>query len=379
MKKPRIGLVYSPWLGGSGTLATELTLELHKRGYFAKTISFSRPFRMKTRDLPFAKVGSLNYPLFPSSLYQPALTEKIVETVLADNLDIIHAHYLIPFGSSAIEAREILKRLGKKVKVIITVHGTDIIRLGETNSYLAGYLLKAADVVTAVSEDLALRAAKLIKPKSGSIRVVPNFVNETFFDVTPSVKLRKRIAPNGEKIIVHMSNLRPIKRVNDIIKAFIKINKKTPTKLVFVGDKGVFEKVGTISRRFKAFKDIVVEGKTTTPQKYWAIADLAIQASSYESFSLVLLEAAAAGVPAVSTRVGGVPDVVLDKKTGYLVKVGDIDALATYSIKILADDNLAKELGRNAIEHAKSYSNEEIFPIFESLYQSLFRLEKIKV
>lgn len=367
-----IGIVCSPWIGGSGVVGSELARYLAKKDkYKVIFIGNHLPFRLNKNEVDFHKVEDVDHALFPNPLREVALVEGIIKAAVVYKLDIIHAHFAIPFAYCALQAREILKKMGISIKVITTLHGTDVLTLGQEVPFTMKYVLEQSDAVTAVSIDLANQAKKSYRTKK-NIQVIYNFINLNQPLVRKANFLtRKRIAKNDEKIFVHISNFRPIKRIADTLKVFSKIHKKIPSILLMIG-KGPEVAVAKKLSKSKAVNDsIFFMGGVKNPYQYLKIADGLIVNSEYESFCLVGLEAMAFGVPVFSTNVGGIPEVIKHGKSGYLAKMGDTNTLSEYIIKHFSDNNNVISMKEQARKIAENFAEEKIIPKYELLYQQL--------
>lgn len=362
-----IGIVASPWIGGSGVVGSELAKYLAKNPkYKIVFIGFDFPFRLNANDVFFYKVKSVDHALFANPLREVALVEGIVEAVIEHKLEIIHAHFAIPFAYCALQAKEILKKIGINIKVVTTLHGTDVLSLGLEVPATMKYVLEQSDAVTAVSIDLAQKAQKTYHTKK-NIQVIYNFINLN----QPLIKKanflnRKNIAKDNEKIFVHISNFRSIKRIPDTIKVFSRVSKKIPSRLLLIGKGPEIKTAKNLSKSLNN-KSISFMGTVKNPYQYLQIADGLIVTSEYESFCLVALEAMAFGVPVFSTKVGGIPEVIKHGKSGYLAKKGDIKALSEYIINYFSGSN-ASSVKIEAKEIAKNFASEKIVPQYEKLY-----------
>jgi len=363
INKPRVGVVCSPWMGGSGVVASELGHVLQKRGWYIRYITFDKPFRIRNGSIKFSKVDTLDYPLFPHPMYQLPLTEKIITEVKKYKLGVIHCHYILPFGLAAIDAKKALANEGIEVKVVLTTHGSDVLKLSGIVPNITKYVLVEADVITSVSEDLAKKTRALVKTNV-KVQVVPNFI-----DLNKFAPLKKR-KQSREKILVHMSNFRPIKRVGDTIEAFKRINEVVPSKLVLIGDGPELGKIKELAELNGLSKKVIYKGKVKNPEKEIRKADLMLTTSEYESFCLANLEAMACGVPNCSYAVGGIPEVVEHGESGALSKYMDIYGVVNNAVDILNDSNW-ESYSNNARARAEKYSVDNIVPLYERLYGQL--------
>ena len=378
-RKINIGIVCSPWLGGSGVVGSELARYLAKKDNIKVVfIGYGYPFRLNNEDVPFHKIEAVDHALFENPLSEVALVEGIVEAVIEHKLDIIHAHFAIPFAYSALQAREILKRMGVNIKVVTTLHGTDVLILGRELPGTMKYVLEQSNDVTAVSMDLARRTKKIYHTQR-NIRVIYNFIdlNQTL-EKRANLLSNKNIARSNEKIFVHISNFRPIKRVADTLKVFSKVHKKIPSILLLIGSGPEIEIAKGLSKSINSNQSVYFLGSVQNPYQYLGIADGLIVTSEYESFCLAALEAMAFGVPVFSTNVGGIPEVIKHGKSGYLAKKGDTESLSKYIIKHFSNSTNITSMKKQAKEIAKNFASEKIIPKYELLYQQLvsFRVDK---
>ena len=371
-----IGIVASPWIGGSGVVGSELAKYLAKNPkYKIVFIGFDFPFRLNARDVFFYKVKSVDHALFANPLREVALVEGIVEAVIEHKLEIIHAHFAIPFAYCALQAKELLKKMGINIKVVTTLHGTDVLTLGREVPATMKYVLEQSDTVTAVSIDLAQRAKKTYHTKK-DIQVIYNFINLA----QPLIKksnflIRKNIAKDNEKIFVHISNFRSIKRIPDTIKVFSRVNKKIPSRLLLIGKGPEITAAKNLSKSINNNKSIFFMGSVKNPYQYLQVADGLIVTSEYESFCLVALEAMAFGVPVFATKVGGIPEVIIHGKSGFLAKKGDIKTLSELIINYFSNNISTISIKEGAKETAKNFASEKIIPQYEKIYTSLTNIK----
>jgi N-acetyl-alpha-D-glucosaminyl L-malate synthase BshA len=381
----KIGILCYPTYGGSGVVATELGIELAARGHQVHFISYNVPMRLKgfSENIFFHKVEMASYPLFDFPLYSIALASKIVEVAKFNGLDLVHAHYAIPHATSAYLAREIIKEevLSKKknnsnIKIITTLHGTDITLIGLEISFLPTmkFSIQKSDGVTAVSEFLKIKTQSQYNI-SKDIRVIPNFVN---FDIYKNIDsketkcLKEHLTKGGEKIMVHTSNFRPLKRVDDCIRIFKKINDKIPSKLLLIGDGPERSNCEYLAKDLGVDKDVTFYGEQESFVEILSAADLFLMPSQSESFGLSALEAMACGVPVVSSNAGGLPELNLHGETGYIAEIGAVDKMAEYAINLLEDKNKYRIFSENAYERALTlFSAEKIVPQYEKYYEEI--------
>ena len=365
-----IGIVCYPTFGGSGVVATELGKALADKGHSIHFISYDQPVRLDAfnQNLFYHEVSFNDYPLFKYAPYEIALTSKIVDIVKAHNLQVIHVHYAIPHAAAAATAKRILAREGIPLKLVTTLHGTDITLVGKDQSYepVVSYSLHESDVVTAVSESLKKDTYANFS-YDGEINVIPNFIDFDRFNKQPKDHFKKAIAPNDEKILVHTSNFRKVKRVPDVLEIYRKVAAKIPAKLLLIGDGPERAAVEDECRNCNVCKDVTFLGKQEAVEEILSIADIFIIPSETESFGLAALEAMACEVPVISTNTGGLPEVNIDGVTGFISNIGDTAKMGADALKILEEENLA-QFKKQAKEHSLKYKLENILPLYEQLY-----------
>ncbi|HAY89506.1 MAG TPA: N-acetyl-alpha-D-glucosaminyl L-malate synthase BshA [Bacteroidetes bacterium] len=365
-----LGIVCYPTFGGSGVVATELGKALADKGHVVHFISYDQPVRLDVfnQNLYYHEVSFNNYPLFKYAPYEIALTSKIVDIVKAHKLEVIHVHYAIPHAAAAVTAKHILAREGIKLKIVTTLHGTDITLVGKDQSYepVVSYSLHESDVVTAVSASLK-RETYANFSYNGDIQVIPNFIDFHRFNKQPKDHFKKVIAPNNEKILVHTSNFRKVKRVPDVLAIYRSVAAKIPAKLLLIGDGPDRAAVEEECRNCEVCADVTFLGKQEAVEEILSIADLFLIPSETESFGLAALEAMACEVPVISTNTGGLPEVNIDGVTGYTSNIGDVHKMAADALTILKDENLAL-FKKQAKEHSLKYKLENILPLYEQLY-----------
>jgi N-acetyl-alpha-D-glucosaminyl L-malate synthase BshA len=365
----KVGITCYPTYGGSGVVATELGMELAARGHEVHFISYALPIRLTVSErIYFHEVEVLSYPLFEYPPYDLVLATKMAEVTTRHNLDILHVHYAIPHSISAYLAKMMLP--GRKVPFVTTLHGTDITLVGNDRSYLpiTRFGIEQSDAVTAVSKYLKQRTVdefQIQKP----ITVVPNFVNCDVYSRATDQVLRKRFANPDQAIFIHISNFRPVKRVEDVIATFAKVHQSCPAKLLMVGDGPDRPKAEWLASSHGISHDVLFMGKQSDMAPFLSIADVLLLPSENESFGLVALEAMACEVPVVATGIGGVPEVVEDGEDGFLVGLGDVSAMAEASIRLVKDPELREEMGKSAREHAvRDFCSTKIVRQYEHLY-----------
>src|ERR1700722_7213176 len=367
----RIGIVCYPTFGGSGVLATELGKALADKGHQVHFITYQQPVRLTeyNANIFYHEVRVTSYPLFDYQPYETALSSTMVDVIINHQLDLLHVHYAIPHASAAYMAKKIVATQGITIPVVTTLHGTDITLVGrdKTLAPVVAFSINERDVITAVSENLRDETYDIFDIKK-EIEVIPNFVDLNRFHRKAIDPFRKVIAPNNERIVVHASNFRKIKRVLDVVKIFAAVNKQIPSKLLFVGDGPDRHDAENLCRELGICDDIRFIGKQEQIEEILAVSDLFILPSEYESFGLAALEAMAAGVPVISTNVGGLPEINIDGKTGFLSNVGDIENMSRNAITILGNDETLQKFKANASTQAKLFDIHRIVPQYEALY-----------
>lgn len=355
-------------------MATELGMELANKGHQVHFISYSQPFRLDrfSGNLFYHEVPVANYPLFEFLPYEISLTSKLVDVALHHNLDLLHVHYAIPHASAAFMAREILRTKGKRVPYITTLHGTDITLVGRDPSYkpVIEFAINHSDAVTAVSESLRSDTLRYFEVNR-SIDVIPNFIELNNYNNSSGKCHRSIYAPNGEKILTHISNFRPVKRISDVVKVFERVRSQISCKLLLAGDGPDRANVENLARELGVFQDVIFLGKTKAIEQILCVSDLFLLTSESESFGLSALEALASGVPVISTNTGGIPEVNKQGYSGFLSNVGDVQEMAANALKLLQNEELRLLFSAQARERAAGFSSEQIVPVYEQLYQRI--------
>lgn len=368
----KIGIVCYPTFGGSGVLATELGKALAQKGHLVHFITYQQPVRLNEfmPNIFYHEVQVPTYPLFDYPPYETALASTMVDVIKNHNLDLLHVHYAIPHASAAYMAKQILKKEGKNIPVITTLHGTDITLVGRDKMYapVVTFSINESDGITAVSQNLRDETYKHFQIEK-DIEVIVNFVDVSRFNRKPLDAFKKVIAPNGERILLHASNFRKIKRVQDVVKIFYEVQKQIPSKLLFVGDGPERSTAEDLSRELGVCDEIRFVGKQEQMEDILAIGDLFLLTSEYESFGLAALEAMAAGVPVVATNAGGLKEIIIQGETGFMSDVGDIQSMSKQAISILSDDNTLKSFKEKAALQAKKFDIHNIIPVYEKLYE----------
>lgn len=368
----KIGILCYPTYGGSGIVATELGMHLAKKGYETHFITSEVPARldMTIPNIFFHRVNVQDYPLFKYQPYGIALSSMIYQVVTLYKLDILHAHYAIPYANAAFMAKQILKEEDLHIPLVTTLHGTDITLVGQHPSYKKSveFSINKSDTLTSVSHSLKEDTLQTFRIKK-EIQVIPNFIDIKEFQSLTKCK-RTSFASQDEKILVHMSNLRPVKRIADVMSVFRRINQTIPSRLLILGDGPDVEIVHTFLHRHPELAERVkMLGKVPNPYEILAIADLFLLPSEQESFGLAALEAMAAGTPVISSNAGGIPEVNLQAKTGYITEVGNVEAMANYAIKLLSDPQLYTNIRQNALDRAAEFDINKIIPLYENMYR----------
>lgn len=371
-----IGIVCYPTYGGSGVVATELGKALAKKGHRVHFMAYSQPFRLNlfSENIFYHEVSVNDYPLFDYQPYESVLASKIVDVAIYEKLDLLHVHYAIPHASVAYMAQEILKSKKIHLPYVTTLHGTDITLVGRDPSFepVIRFSLNQSNAITSVSESLKKDTLSTFKIDN-KIEVIPNFINLEEYAHPQTDCSKKRYAPDGEKILVHVSNFRKVKRVEDVLYIFDRVRKKIPCKLILVGDGPERPAIEKLCRELETCNDIINLGKITNPIEVLSISDLFILPSETESFGLSALEAMAMRIPVISTNSGGLPEVNIQGKTGFLSNVGDVEDMANNALRLLNDANLLAEFKTRAFEHAKLFDINVILPQYERLYNRLVK------
>ena len=369
-----IGIVCYPTFGGSGVVATELGIALAHKGHKVHFITYSQPFRLNqfNENLFYHEVNVNDYPLFDYQPYESVLASKIVDVAIYERLDILHVHYAIPHASVAYLAQQILKSRKINLPYITTLHGTDITLVGQDPSFepVIFFSLNNSNGISSVSESLRKDTLKTFKI-SNDIKVIPNFIKiEDYENVTETCH-RKNFAEQNERILIHISNFRKVKRVEDVLRVFDIVRKEIPSKLILVGDGPERPAIDKLCRELDTCNDIISVGKIANPKEVLSIADIFILPSETESFGLSALEAMAMKIPVISTNTGGIPELNINGKTGYMSKVGDYEDMAKNTIALLSDEKKFQQFRANAFEQAKKFDIEVILPMYEKLYDQV--------
>jgi L-malate glycosyltransferase len=374
----RIGITCYPTYGGSGVVATELGLELAERGHEIHFISYAQPIRL-TKPHPnihYHEVEVSRYPLFDYPPYDLALATRMAEVSELYDLELLHVHYAIPHSVSALLARQMLaaRPRGRKLPFVTTLHGTDITLVGLDRSYLpiTRFSIEQSDGVTAISQYLRERTMRELDVRN-NIEVIYNFVNcDVYCRCQKNGKAREEYAPNGERILVHLSNFRPVKRVTDTIEIFDLVRKQIPSKLLMIGDGPDRSRAEWLAVQKGLHEDVLFLGKQEQVQDKLGIADIMLLPSELESFGLAALEAMACEVIPIATRVGGLPEVIEHGKSGFLAEVGDVQTMAGYALDLLRDEKNLRAMGKASRASAQSrFCSSKIIPQYEEFYRRI--------
>lgn len=380
----KIGIVCYPTFGGSGVVATELGKALAEKGHRIHFITYSQPVRLDhfSENISYHEVTAAQYALFEHVPYESALTSKLVDVAMYEKLDILHVHYAIPHASVAYMAKQILKSHGINLPIVTTLHGTDITLVGKDSSYepVVTFAINQSDGVTAVSDSLRKDTYSNFKITK-EVEVIPNFIDLKRFSKKPKDHFRKAITPNGEKLIVHTSNFRKLKRVQDVVEVFDCVRKVLPAKLLLIGDGPERHKIEEMCREKDLCEEIRFLGKQEMVEEVLSISDLFVMPSETESFGLAALEAMACQVPVISSNSGGMPELNVNGVTGYMSNVGDVEDMAKHAIHILSNDAVLLQFRQNALKRAKEFDINQILPLYEDYYAKVIQesTEKISI
>jgi len=367
----KIGIVCYPTFGGSGVVATELGIELSKKGHEIHFITYSQPVRLDalSKNLHYHEVNVPDYPLFKYEPYELALSSKLYDVVSKHKIDVLHVHYAIPHAYAAYMAKKILDENGYNIPIITTLHGTDITLVGNHPFYKPAvtFSINKSDIVTCVSKSLRDDTREFFGIKR-DIKVIPNFIDIEKYSKKHLLFERNIIAQDKEKIIVHISNFRPLKRIIDVIKIFEKISQKINSKLIMVGDGPDKKKAKDFLRKNNLKNKVIFLGKTNEIDEILCSSDLFLLPSEKESFGLAALEAMALKVPVISSNVGGLKELNINGNSGYTSDVGDIDSMSNNAIEILSNEKLKNTFKNQAFENAKKYDIKKVIPLYEETY-----------
>ncbi len=370
----KIGIVCYPTFGGSGVVATELGLELSKRGHEVHFITYNQPVRLEllSNNVHYHEVNVPEYPLFHYQPYELALSSKLVDMVKLHKIEVLHVHYAIPHAYAAYMAKKMLHEEGIDLPIVTTLHGTDITLVGSHPFYKSAvtFSINKSDAVTSVSQSLKEDTLRLFDI-TNTIQVVPNFIDFEHHKGPFTECQRDMMADKSEKIITHISNFRPVKRIEDTINIFYNIQKEIPAKLMMVGDGPEKEPAELLCKKSGIEDKVVFFGKSHEIDQILCFSDLFLLPSETESFGLAALEAMACGVPVISSNTGGIPEVNKQGISGLLSNVGDVDEMSTNALKILKDKNLLKTYKTNAKAESLKFDIRKIVPLYEDIYKSV--------
>jgi L-malate glycosyltransferase len=375
----KIGIVCYPTYGGSGVIATELGKALADRGHSVHFITYKQPFRLDSfhPNISYHEVSFENYALFQYPPYETALASRMVDVVQFEKLDLLHVHYAIPHASAAYLAQQILKEKGINIPFITTLHGTDITLVGKDKSFLpvVEFSINNSNGITAVSNSLKEDTLQSFTIKK-EIEVIYNFINLSRFSRVAKPHFRKLVAEDNERILIHVSNFRKVKRVEDVIKMFDILLKKTKAKLLMVGDGPERQPAEELCRSLQICDNVKFLGKQEAIEDLMAISDLFILPSQSESFGLAALEAMACQVPVISSNTGGLPELVVDGYNGYMSNVGDVESMATNALEILSTDEILNTFKANAFNTSQAFDLLKILPLYEAYYHKIINQNK---
>lgn len=370
----KIGIVCYPTFGGSGVVATELGKALANEGHQVHFITYSQPARLDffSANLFYHEVSVRDYPLFDYAPYESALASKLVDVVRFEQLDILHVHYAIPHASAAFMAKQILATYGINIPFVTTLHGTDITLVGKDATYkpVVTFSINQSDGITTVSEDLKEDTYGHFEITK-EINVIPNFIDFNRFSLQPKDHFKKAIAPNNERILIHTSNFRKVKRTEDVIRMFEKVQRRIPSKLLMVGDGPERSANEALCRELGICDSVRFLGKQDAVEEILSVSDLFIIPSENESFGLAALEAMACKVPVISSNAGGLPELNVDDFCGYMCDVGDIEDMANKAITILSDQKTLDYFKENALTRAKDFDLKKILPRYIAYYEEV--------
>lgn len=377
-----IGIVCYPTFGGSGVVATELGLALSKRGHQIHFITYKQPVRLEqlSGNIHFHEVNVPEYPLFHYQPYELALSSKLVDMVKLHKIELLHVHYAIPHAYAGYMAKQMLAAEGITLPMVTTLHGTDITLVGNHPFYKPAvtFSINNSDVVTSVSESLKADTLRLFDVKK-EIQVVPNFIDTAKYLLSPNDCDRNKLAADDEKIIVHISNFRKVKRIDDVVKIFYKIQKEIKSKLIMVGQGPERKMAEDLSVELGIKDKVLFLGNSNEIDKILRCSDLFLLPSEKESFGLAALEAMVNRVPVISTNCGGLPEVNIDGFSGYLSNVGDVDAMAENALSILKNEGKLEQFKESAREQAYKFDLYTVMPIYEEIYQKALHPEGFEI
>lgn len=368
----KIGILCYPTYGGSGIVATELGMSLANKGYEVHFISSALPARLDITNpnIFFHRVNVQTYPLFQYQPYDIALSSMIYRVVNLYKLDLLHAHYAIPYAYAAFTAKQMLKEDNNDIPLVTTLHGTDITLVGQHPSYkhAVEFSINQSDAITSVSESLKRDTLQFFKIKK-EIQVITNFIDNSEFEERNECQ-RTQFANADEKILIHVSNLRPVKRVDEVLQIFKNVQKKVKSKLIIIGEGPDMEKVNQfLEENPELISKIRLLGKVNDLYKILQLSDVFLLPSEQESFGLAALEAMAANTPVISSNAGGIPEVNIQGETGFLAEIGNVEAMSNYTIKLLSNEELLVQMKKNAKEQAIKFDLKNVLPVYEDMYR----------
>ncbi|TAF34655.1 MAG: N-acetyl-alpha-D-glucosaminyl L-malate synthase BshA [Cytophagales bacterium] len=367
----KIGIICYPTFGGSGVVATELGKALAQKGHKVHFITYDQPNRLDffSENIFYHKVEIRSYPLFKYPSYELSLASKIVHVVQYEKLDVLHVHYAIPHASAAFMARQILASKGIIIPFVTTLHGTDITLVGKDESYepVVTFSINESNAVTSVSDSLKNETYEYFAVQK-QIEVIPNFIDLTRFKKQKKDHFKRAICPNNEKLLIHTSNFRKVKRVEDVIQIFDRVRQEIPAKLLFVGDGPERQRAEALSKELKMNESVRFLGEIGEIEEVLSVSDLFLMPSEKESFGLAALEAMACEVPVVSSNAGGIPELNIHGKTGFMSQVGDVEDMIKNALLILDDNNLST-FKANALLRAQEFTLDKILPRYEAVYE----------
>ena len=371
----KIGITCYPTYGGSGVVATELGKALAEKGHEVHFISYAFPHRLHhfIDNIYYHEVEMSNYPLFEHSLYSLSLTSKMLEVIEYENLDLIHVHYAIPHATSAYLAKQIIRKNNSDIKIITTLHGTDITLVGLEPSFLplVKFSIEESDGVTAVSKFLK-ETTHTNYNIDKDIEVIHNFIDTSLYKDVKNEKMKNKLAPNGERVLIHTSNFRVVKRVTDTIKILDLVKKEVPTKLILVGDGPDRSECERLARELDLQDDVIFLGKQDGLEEILTCGDIFLMPSQSESFGLAALEAMSCGLPVVSSSVGGLPELNMHNRTGYIAEFGDVERMAKYTLSLLQNNKKYEIFSKNARARAvDNFDIKKIIPQYEEYYEKV--------
>ncbi|NQY29575.1 MAG: N-acetyl-alpha-D-glucosaminyl L-malate synthase BshA [Flavobacteriaceae bacterium] len=374
----KIAIVCYPTFGGSGVVATELGIALSRRGHEIHFITYKQPVRLDLlgSTIHFHEVNVPEYPLFHYQPYELALSSKLVDMVKLHGIEVLHVHYAIPHAYAAYMAKQMLATEGIHVPIVTTLHGTDITLVGSHPFYKPAvtFSINASDVVTSVSQSLKDDTLRLFDI-TNEINVIPNFIDVKKYEAAKEADCQRHLLANiSERIVTHVSNFRKVKRIDDVVKIFYRIQKHVPSKLIMVGDGPERKPAEQLVKELGIEENVIFLGKSNEVDKILCFSDLFLLPSETESFGLAALEAMASGVPVISSNTGGIPEVNIDGVSGYLANVGDVDTMGDKAISILEDESVLNEFKKSAKEIAKKFDLEAIVGDYEQLYINAINL-----